>query len=57
MDRYELGAVVVVTAYNAFLIGGTAWLITQGWSPWWMALALMFTKSIRTGKAAEADND
>lgn len=33
---------VVTGAYNAFVVGGTAWLVWHGWSGWWFLVALLF---------------
>lgn len=57
MSAWELGAVVAVALYNLCVLAGTCYLIVaHGWSPWWLALALVCLKSLRTGKAAGDDD-
>lgn len=43
---------LAVCAYNAFVVGGTAWLVWHGWSPWWFLAALFFLSrsSLRAGE-------
>ena len=53
MDGYELGAIIAVNVYNFAVLAGCAFLVWNGWSPWWFALAVCCIKTIRTGKAAE----
>lgn len=39
MNKYKLGMYVACLSYNAFLLGGTAWLVSSGWSAWWFVPA------------------
>lgn len=36
---------ITVCLYNAFVVGGTAWLVWHGWSPWWFLAAPLFLAS------------
>lgn len=37
----EVATLAIIASYNAFLLGGTAYLIGwQGWSAWWLILPL-----------------
>ena len=53
MDFNEVLAVLTGKLYNLALWVGTAWLIWNGWSPWWVLVPIGFTVTIKTGKAAE----
>lgn len=48
----EIALLAIITSYNAFLLGGTAYLIGwQGWSAWWLILPLGLMAKFHRGPA------
>lgn len=44
---YNVLTYLLVICYNLIIIGGTTWLVMNGWSGWWYLLAICLLHGIK----------